>query len=129
MGTYKKSDKLAELNATLAARRPAPTPVAPTANAAALLGQTVAGKLAPAAPRTDALVPNQSFSVFESDLDRLENIRTWLAARGLRNCNASEAVRLCVRAAAMEANADRLAELCRQGRAKDGRKTRWAQSK
>ena len=122
MPTSKKPDKLADLTASLAARKAAPA-VSPAAEQLAPIAPPVANR----SPAADALVPNQSFSVYESDLDVLEKIRTWLSERGLRNCNASEAVRLCVRLAGVESNADALADLCRAARAKDGRKTRWAQ--
>ena len=122
MATSKKPDKLADLTASLAARKATPATVTP-APAPAPAAPVVAVR----SPALDALVPNQSFSVYESDLDVLERIRGWLAARGVRSCNASEAVRLCIRLAGVESNADALADLCRAARAKDGRKTRWKQ--
>ena len=119
MAASRKPDKLADLTASLAART-AGGRVPPETSTG---GQAVAPPH-PVKP-VDALVPNQSVSLYESDLDLLEQVRGWLSRRGVRGCNASEAIRLCLRLAAKEENGDALADACRAARAKDGRKTRW----
>ena len=119
MATSKKPDKLADLTASLAARA--------VGGNAPLEGSAASQVVTPPRPMkpVDALVPNQSVSLYESDLDLLEQVRNWLSKRGVRGCNASEAIRLCLRLAAKEENGDALADVCRAARARDGRKTRW----
>ncbi len=128
MGSSRKPDKLADLTASLAARKSAAVPAAAADNQTdATVGKDMAvtPSILSDVP-VDSLVPNQSISLYESDLNALENIRNWLSIRGLRGCNSSEAIRLCIRFAATEANSEALAALCVVARAKDGRKTRWA---
>ena len=119
MATSRKPDKLADLTASLAARTLGGATIPPEGS--------VANQVATPPPTkpVDALVPNQSVSLYESDLDLLEQVRSWLSKRGLRGCNASEAIRACLRLAAKEENGDALTAVCRAARAKDGRKTRW----
>ena len=127
MGSSKKSDRLADLTATLAARKAVPA-VTDEVGGADGSSESVAAVETPPRSKAGSLVPNQSVSLYECDLDALEAIRTWLSKRGVRGCNSSEAIRLCIRLAAKEANADMLATICREARDKDGRKTRWAKT-
>lgn len=120
----KKPSKLEELTASLTARKP--TPPGPAAPEAPAPIEKLPSEAVAKPERTDALIPNQSVSLYESDLVLLERVRHWLTERGLPRCNASEAMRLCVRLATAEKNADALAELCRLARSKDGRRTRSA---
>ena len=120
MATSKKPDRLSDLTASLAARTLGGRATPPVE-----LGASQAAATSPAIKPVDALVPNQSVSLYESDLDLLEQVRGWLSRRGVRGCNASEAIRVCLRLAAKEENGDALAEVCRTARTKDGRKTRW----
>ena len=126
MGTSKKPNRLADLTASLAARK-AVLPASDSATLAVAGSET--GSKALLETRANSLVPNQSVSLYESDLDSLEAVRAWLSKRGIRGCNSSEAIRLCIRLAATEANADALAVICRSAREKDGRKTRFLKGK
>lgn len=71
----------------------------------------------------DRLAPTFSVSVYESDFDRMEQVRRWLTSHGVRSANKSELLRLGVRFAAQsEANAAALAKIFLEMKAQDGRK-------
>ena len=124
MATSKKADTLADLTASLAARKAVPAVIEEASGSKESVAEVET------LPRSTvgSLVPNQSVSLYESDLDSLENVRMWLSKRGIRGCNSSEAIRLCIRLAATEQNADALATICRHAREQDGRKTRWSKT-
>ncbi len=74
-------------------------------------------------PAADRLAPTFSVSVYESDFDRMEQVRRWLTARGVRSANKSELLRLGIRFASQsEGNAAKLAEIFLEMKAQDGRK-------
>ena len=71
----------------------------------------------------DRLAPTFSVSVYESDFDRMEQVRRWLTTHGVRSANKSELLRLGVRFAAQsEENAATLARIFLEMKAQDGRK-------
>lgn len=82
-----------------------------------------------ASPSSDRLAPTFSVSVYESDFDRMEQVRRWLTTHGVRSANKSELLRLGVRFAAQsEENAATLARIFLEMKAQDGRKNPSSQS-
>lgn len=80
-------------------------------------------------PSSDRLAPTFSVSVYESDFDRMEQVRRWLTTHGVRSANKSELLRLGVRFAAQsEENAATLARIFLEMKAQDGRKNPPSQS-
>ena len=74
-------------------------------------------------PAADRLAPTFSVSVYESDFDRMEQVRRWLTSRGGRSANISELLRLGLRFASLsEGFAAKLAEIFLEMKAQDGRK-------
>ena len=72
---------------------------------------------------SDRLAPTFSVTVYESDFDRMEQVRRWLTTHGVRSANKSELLRLGVRFAAQsEENAAALAKIFLEMKAQDGRK-------
>lgn len=122
-----KPDRLADLTASLAARKA--TSTSPMPFESSPVPPSLPEQLVQPERRAGGSVPTQSISFYESDLDLVEEVRHWLAQRGLRGCNTSEAVRVCLRFAVQADNADALAQLCRAARDVDGRKTRWVRGR
>jgi hypothetical protein len=119
-----KNDKPDPLLASLANLKPRPD--TPAREVISPVAEQISSPALPPkkkAPPVDKLAPSFSISVYDSDFDRMEKVRRWLTAQGVRSANKSELLRLGLRfAAESEANSAALAKIFREMKEQDGRK-------